>query len=164
MSKTIGTNLFEDIFRRRDEERERVKKADIVVKGKDLPVENNRMGLYKWYMHPSLSNITSRAMLYWVQEIPPGSHSGKQKSQGGRVHYILEGHGYTIIDGVKHEWEKRDFVLIPIKGHGTEYQHFNADQENRVRLIAAEFNWYDALGVDMGAEFEQLENSPDFKP
>ncbi len=85
-------------------------------------------------------------------------------TDGKGVHYVLEGRGHTIIDGVKHEWEKGDFVLIPIKSHGAEYQHFNADPEKRVRLIAAEFNWYDALGVDMGAEFEQLENSPNLKP
>ena len=164
MAKTKEINLFEDIFRRRDEDRKRVKTAKIVVKGKSLPLEKNRMGLYKWYMHPSIPDITSRSMLYWVQEISPGSRSGRQKSQGGRVHYILEGRGYTLIDGVRYDWQKGDVVLIPIKPYGTEYQHFNGDSEKPARFIAAEFNWYDALGVDMGAELEQLENSPDYRP
>lgn len=69
-----------------------------------------------------------------------------------------------MIDGVKYEWAKGDLVLIPIKPDGTEYQHFNAYPQKPARFIGAEFNWYDAFGVDMGAELEQLENSPDYKP
>jgi gentisate 1,2-dioxygenase len=102
--------------------------------------------------------------MVWVQEIPAGSRSGKQKHQGGRVHYVLEGKGYTVVDGVRHEWEKGDVVLLPIKPDGVVFQHFNADTNNRVRLVAAEPNWTDALGVDLGASFEQLEDSPDYKP
>ena len=157
-------NLLEELFKKRDIQREIVKKGIKVVKGKELPVESNRMGLYRWYTHPLLTNVATQAIMVWVQEIPGGSRSGKEKHQGGRVHYVLEGKGYTVVDGVRHDWEKGDVVLLPIKPDGVVFQHFNADANKVARLVSAEPNWTDALGVDLGAAFEQLEDSPDYKP
>jgi gentisate 1,2-dioxygenase len=158
------TDLLEYLFRWRDEQREMVKNSAKVVQGDTLHQENNRMGLYRWYLHPAKKDVAIRSMLLWVQEIPPGSRSGKQCHQGGRVHRILEGRGYTVIDDVKYEWEKDDILLLPIKPDGVIFQHFNADPDSWVRMAAAEPNWFDALGVDLGVAFEQLEDSPDYKP
>lgn len=154
-------DLLENLFLRRDAERERLRKSLKVVAGDSLPIEINRMGIYRWYLHPVLETGAIRSILFWSQEIPPGSRSGKQKHQGGRVHYVWEGKGYTIIDGIKHEWEPGDLVLIPVKPDGVVFQHFNADANHRALLLAAEPNWYDILSVDMGAGFEQLENAPE---
>lgn len=157
-------NLLGQLLRRRDEERERLKKSTKVVDGSSLPLENNLMGLYRWYLHPALDDVALRNALFWLQEIPPGSRSGRQQGQGGRVHFVLEGKGHTIIDGVRYDWEKGDVILIPLKPHGTKFQHFNDDTANWTRIIAVEPNWYDALGVDMGSGFEILEPSPDCQP
>ena len=160
---TQPKDLLDELFQRRDVERERIKKSVKVIKGKQLPPEVNKMGKYRWYLHPALEPTAIRTILFWTQEIPPGSHSGKQKHQGGRVHFVKEGKGYTVVDGVKHEWEKGDVILIPIKPNGVVFQHFNTDTEKAAVLVASEPNWYDALGVDMGAGFEQLENAPEYK-
>lgn len=156
-------NLLDDLLRRRDEDRERIKNSIKLVDGVSLPVERNLMGLYRWYMHPALDNIALRNCLFWVQEIPPGSRSGKQKGQGGRIHLVLEGKGHTIIEGVRHDWEKGDMILIPLKPKGTEFQHFNDDTGNWAKFIAVEPNWCDPLGVDLGVGFEIVEPSPDYK-
>ncbi|MDP2718264.1 MAG: cupin domain-containing protein [Dehalococcoidia bacterium] len=157
-------NLLEQLFQRRDTERERIKVSPKVIKGKDLKAETNEMGIIKWYLHPAMKSGAIRTILFWTQEIPAGSHSGKQKHQGGSVHYVKEGKGYTTVDDVKHEWEKGDLILIPIKPNGVSFQHFNTDKEKTAVLVSAEPNWYDAMGVDMGSGFEQLENAPEFKP
>lgn len=162
-NRTQPGDLLDQLFQRRDIERERIKKSVKVIKGKQLAPEMNKMGTYRWYLHPALETEAIRTILFWTQEIPPGSHSGKQKHQGGRVHYVKEGKGYTVVDGVKHEWEKGDVILIPIKPNGVVFQHFNTDTGKSAILVASEPNWYDALGVDMGAGFEQLENAPEYK-
>lgn len=156
-------NLFGELIKWRDKQREEQKQASLVEKGDEIPLENNPMGLYQWYLHPSKKPIANNALLVWAQEIPPGSHSGKLKTQGGQVHYVWEGQGYTVVDGVRHDWEQGDVIIIPIKVYGSEYQHFNSDPANRVRLVVAEPNVCDSLGVDRGAGFEVLENSPDYK-
>jgi gentisate 1,2-dioxygenase len=159
--------LLDDLLEKRDEYRNQLAKAKFVVKGKELPLENNRMGNYRWYLYPWQENTPIRTLLMWVQEIPPGSRSGKVRTAGGRMHYVWQGRGYTIIDDTRYDWEQGDIVLIPLHpGKGNVHQHFNADPDKPVKLLVAEPNWYDVLGVDMGVQggFEILEDSPDYKP
>lgn len=158
------SNLFNELLSLRDEQRARLKTALKVVKGEERSLERNQMGLYRWYLHPSLKDRALNTLMLWVQEIPPGSCSGKQHHQGGRIHMVVEGRGYTVVDGVKHEWEKWDVIYLPIKPEGVVFQHFNSDPERPAKLVAAEPNLVDALGLDLGIDFEQLENSPDYHP
>jgi gentisate 1,2-dioxygenase len=164
MAEQKTSNLLENLFQRRDLERERIKKSPKVVQAKNLKPEINRMGVYKWYLHPAMEATAIRTILFWTQEIPPGSHSGKQKHQGGRVHFVKQGKGYTMVDNVKHEWEKGDLILLPVKPDGVVFQHFNTDTERPAILVSSEPNFYDAMGVDMGSGFEQMENAPEYKP
>ena len=162
MDKPIS--VFDMLMKQRDEEREAKKTAKVVLREKELPLENNPMGLYRWYLHPYKKDAPHRGLQIWVQQIPPGSRSGKQLIQGGLIHYVLEGRGYTELDGVRHEWEEGDMILLPIKGNGVKYQHFNSDPEKTAKLVVAEPNLCNAFGVDMGAGFENLEASPDYRP
>ena len=162
MDKPIS--VFDMLIKQRDEEREAIKTAKVVLREKELPLENNPMGLYKWYLHPGKRNVGTRTLLVWMQEIPPKSCSGKQKTQGGQIHIVLEGHGYTVIDGVRHDWDKFDAIFLPLLPDGTTHQHFNSDDEKWAKLLCAEPNFIDALGVDKGSGFDVLEKSPDYKP
>ncbi len=163
-AKPQVVNLFDDLLKMRDEYRDMMKNATMVSDGEKTTLENNHMGLYRWYLHPKMKNIGARTLLVWVQEIPPGSRSGKMKSQGGQIHIVLEGHGYTVIDGVKDDWEENDAIFLPLVPDGTVHQHFNADPKKWAKLLCAEPNIFDALGVDKGTGFEVLEDSPDYKP
>lgn len=154
-------NLLDELFRKRDEWRRSMSNTIHLVKGSELPWEWNRQGKMKWYLHPALMNRAIRSLMVYIQEIPPLSNTGKQKHQGGLVHYILEGRGYTMLNGKKHDWEEGDCVILPTLPEGVEYQHFNTDPDKPVVFIAAQANLFDALGVDMGSGFEQLEDAPE---
>jgi gentisate 1,2-dioxygenase len=156
----VSENLLDEILRKRDEWRQRMSKAIHLVKGSDLPWEWNRQGKMKWYLHPSHQDRAIRSLMVFTQEIPPLSNTGKQKHQGGLVHYILEGRGFTMLNGTKHDWEEGDCIILPTFPDGVEYQHFNTDPDKPVLFIAAQANLFDALGVDMGSGFEQLEDAP----
>ena len=69
----------------------------------------------------------------------------------------------TIIDGVRHNWEKDDSILLPIKSHGVEHQHINADPNNPAKLLVSEANWVNVWGVDLGSGFEMIEPAPEYK-
>ncbi len=159
----VQKDLLEELFKLRDKQRETWQTSPKVIRGKGLPLEVNRMGLHRWYLHPALENAAMRTILLWIQEIPPMGKSGKQKTSGGRLHYVLQGRGYTVVDGVKHEWEQGDLIMIPMKPKGAIHQHFNADDKLTARLACTEPNLIDSLGVDMGAGFEQLENAPEYE-
>jgi gentisate 1,2-dioxygenase len=156
-------NHWDELLALRDRQREQTKNAIQVVKESELPLEVNRQGLMRWYLHPSIKDTALSVMLFFQQEIPPGSRSGRLKFQGGQVMMILEGKGYTTIDGVKHHWQAGDVVNLPLRSDGIIVQHFNTDPDNPAKFIAAEPNWVEATTVDRGSGFEQLEDAPEYK-
>jgi quercetin dioxygenase-like cupin family protein len=157
-----GDTYMDQLFKARDEYRQQTAGGASVVVGADLQWENNRQGRMKWYMHPAMRNVSLRSQMVFLQEIQPGSRSGRQVHPGGLVHYILEGEGYTIINGSRHEWKKGDVIAFPFLPAGVDYQHFNSDPQRVVRFIASIPNFYDALGMDLGSRLEQIENAPEW--
>jgi gentisate 1,2-dioxygenase len=156
-------NFWGELLDLRDQQRERVKNAIQVVRGKDLPQETNRQGLMRWYLHPGIKDTVLSTLMFFEQEIPPGSRSGRLKFQGGQVMYILEGKGYTLIDGVKHPWEAGDVLNLPLRKEGIIIQHVNESPTESVKFVAAEPNLFECTTVDRGSGFEQMEDAPEFR-
>jgi quercetin dioxygenase-like cupin family protein len=161
-SKRTDSTLLGSLIEQRDRERRALQTARMVIKGKDIQPEVNQMGIFYWYTHPHMRDIGCRTLLVYVQEIPVGSRSGQQLHQGGRLHYVWEGRGHTILDGARHEWQAGDMILLPVKFDGTVHQHFN-DGDTPAKLLCAEANWFDLLGVDMGPGFEIFESCPEYR-
>ena len=161
--KLKSKNFYDELIKLRDAERERKKKSIFLVKGDELPWEVNPQGKMRWYLHPSIDDTVIRTLIVYLQEIPPGSSSGKLKCQGGTVIYVLEGKGHTLIDDVTHKWETDDVVQLPVRPNGIVFQHFNDDINKAAQLICAEPNLVHALGVDRGSGFEQLSSAPEYK-
>ncbi|MBI2917830.1 MAG: cupin domain-containing protein [Chloroflexi bacterium] len=155
-------DLLDDLFLRRNRWRQQIANARWVVKETQQPQETNRMGIYRWYVHPAFTDVVARHILFWTHEIPPGSRSGVQKHQGGRLNYVVQGRGHSLLDDKRYDWEPGDLLMLPIKTGGVLVQHFN-DGDETVRLAVCEPNWYDILGVDMAAGFEQIEDCPEYK-
>jgi len=153
-------NLLEWLYQLRDRQRQHQRQGAWLIKGRDLPWENNRQGNMKWFLHPALNSTSIRSMIVFEQEIPPGGRSGAQKTPGGSVLYILDGKGFTLLDGVRHDWQAEDLVNIPIRTEGVVVQHVNTDPRRPVRFVSADLNLVDILGVDRGAELEQIETAP----
>jgi len=161
--RMAAVNYWDELFKLRDLQREQRKNGLQVIQEDELPLENNRQGLIRWYMHPSITDTVLTTLFFFQQEIPPGSRSGRLKFQGGQVILILEGKGYTMVDGVKYVWEAGDLLNLPLRDKGIIVQHFNTDPQNPAKFVAAEPNWFACVGVDRGCGFEQLEDSPDYR-
>jgi hypothetical protein len=161
-AKLAQTNYWDELLALRDKQREERASGLQMIRESDLPLEVNRQGLMRWYMHPSIRDTVLSTMMFFEQEIPPKSRSGRLKFQGGQVMMILEGAGYTLIDGVKHAWSAGDVVNLPIRGDGIVVQHFNPDTKVTAKFVAAEMNWFDCTSVDRGSGFEQLEDAPEY--
>jgi len=157
-------NFWNELLALRDRQREQQKTAVQVVRRGELPLESNSQGLMRWYLHPSITDTVLSSLTIFEQEIPPGGRSGRLGFQGGQVIFIIEGNGYTLIDGVKHQWKSRDVLNLPLKKDGIVVQHFNSSPDKAARFLAVEPNLFAALGVDRGSGFEQMEPAPDFKP
>ncbi len=162
--KKQAHSLFDELIKTRDEQRDWAKNLTVVVEGDKLPQETNPLGMMKWYLHPSVKNTALRNLVFWVQEIPPGSKSGRLKFQGGTVIYVWQGRGHTVINDKSYQWSQGDLVQIPIRSEGADVQHFNNDSNEPARLVCCEVNVVDSLGVDRGSGFEVLESCPEFGP
>jgi hypothetical protein len=162
-ARLAQTNFWDELLALRDQQREQMRNGIQVIKEKDLPLETNRQGLMRWYMHPAIRDTALNTLLFFQQEIPPGSRSGRIKFQGGQVMMILEGRGYTLVDGVKHTWEAGDVLNLPLRAKGIIVQHFNTDPDNTAKFVATEPNWFECTYVDRGSGFEQLEDAPEYK-
>jgi gentisate 1,2-dioxygenase len=156
-------NYWDALLELRDKQRENRKGAIQVIKESELPLEVNRQGLMRWYLHPEITDTVLSTCMFFSQEIPPGSRSGRLKFQGEQVIYIIEGHGYTLIDGVKHPWKAGDVLNLPLRKKGIIVQHVNTDAENPVKFVAAEPNFFASASVDRGSGFEQLEDAPEYR-
>ena len=163
-AKLAETNYWDELIALRDRQRAQMRSGVQIIKQSELPLESNRQGLMRWYLHPAIKDTVLSVLLFFQQEIPPGSRSGRLKFQGGQVMFIVEGRGYTLLDGVKHEWESGDVLNLPAKRDGIVIQHFNSDEATTAAFLAVEPNLFAATSVDRGAGFHQIEQSPDYKP
>jgi hypothetical protein len=162
-AKLAATNHWDELLALRDRQRDAARNGVQVIKYSELPLEKNRQGLMRWYMHPAIKDTCLSVFMFFEQEIPPGSRTGRVKFQGGQVMIITEGTGYTMLDGVKHPWAAGDVVNLPLRGNGIIVQHFNTDPNKPVRFVAAEPNWFECVSVDRGSGFEQLEDAPEYR-
>jgi gentisate 1,2-dioxygenase len=149
--------FYEFVYSQWNQWRERAEKGQVVIKGKELPWEQGRQGRIKWYLHPLRTDTAVQNWLFFQQDIR--SHSGRHRHQGGLAIFVVEGKGWTVVDGVRYDWEEGDLILLPIKPHGVEHQHFNAQPGARCVWMAMIYN---PMIEAMSSELEQKEVSPDW--
>ena len=155
-----GQSNYEKSFKAWMALRERAFKGQIVIRGEDLPWESARQGILKFYLSRD-SNPTDSANGLWevlVHDIH--THSGEHRHQGGLVLYILEGEGYTEVDGVRVDWEAGDLLLLPLKKDGVVHKHYNKLQGMTSKWIAF---IYRPLMDEVGMYIEQKQTAPTFK-
>ena len=150
-------SFYEWAYSHMREQRERALKGQMVVRGKEVPWEQGRQGLLKWYVHPLREELAAGGWYFFLHDIR--THSGRHQHQGGLAIFVVEGKGWTTVDGVCHDWEEGDLILLPIKPEGVVHQHFNAEPGKSCKWLAMIYIPHeDALGNVI----EQKEVSPDW--
>lgn len=156
------TNLFDRLIALRDVQRQRQEKATWLIRGDELPWELNAHGKMQWYLHPLIAYSAVQTHIFYRQEIPAGSRSGVQRHGGDVIFYILEGEGYTEVDGVRHSWKGGDVMTLPVLPDGVLYRHVNSGNAP-VRLVCMERNLVHTTGVDRQGGFEELQPCPEYR-
>jgi quercetin dioxygenase-like cupin family protein len=156
---TLKDNPYEGILRERAALRERNAKGPIVLRAAEREYFQARQGKLRYFLEPNTYPETP--LQHWrvfTHEIR--TKSGKHRHQGGLVIYVLEGKGYSVVDGERWDWEKGDLVLLPLHPDEVEHQHFNLDpQKPSVWAAFIHLPTQQYLASDL----EQMENSPEFK-
>lgn len=157
--KTGDESVYEHNMKVRQEFIQRNLTGKLLIKSADRKWDFNRMGRVKHILYPNFFKDT--ALQEWqvfLQDIK--THSGSHRHQGSLAIYVLDGRGYTLIDGQRHDWKKGDLILLPLRPNGVAHQHFNTDPGAGCLWIAFIFMpMYDQV-----ASFtEQIEVSPLYK-
>jgi gentisate 1,2-dioxygenase len=106
--------------------------GEVVIKGSSLRWESGHHGRHAFISEPGLLDSSVQTMSMFLEELPPGGCNGRHRHFNEALIYILEGRGYSIVDGERYDWEAGDVVSVPLnKWH----QHFNADSERRVLYL-----------------------------
>lgn len=154
------STLFEDLFERARQERDRKAQATSVVARDDLAPELTPFGELRWYLHSRLDEPVAQALYFMELTIPVGSRSGKLRHQGGVINLGVARSGHTDLNGMTHEWAARDVIAIPTIPQGVVFQHVNTGDEP-VRMIVS-FPNDSALGPELGVELDILEPVPEY--
>ena len=158
-----AATLYDALIEMRDVQRELRQSGNNCVRaGGRLPWEVNKHGVLRWYLHPLLLYTALRNFSAYLQCIPPGSRSGRQKHPGDKAFFFLAGKGHTLVDAERYDWGAEDLLILPIRPDGVTYQHFNDDPSAPAFLFACEPNLAFLFDLDRGSGFEELEDAPEF--
>ncbi|MBI2954892.1 MAG: cupin domain-containing protein [Chloroflexi bacterium] len=149
-------NVYEAHFKARRDFTDRQNTGNLLVKSTDREWEICRQAKMKSYLSPWM--FQDNALNDWavfMQDIV--ERSGRHRHQGGLAIFVLEGRGWTVVDGVRMDWEKGDLILLPIKPGGCEHQHFNAEPGKPCKWMAM---YYSRTLEQIATTMEQVELSP----
>lgn len=150
--------LYDQSYRLINEAARAREQGKVIIKGKDKQFQQTRQALLKFLLHQT--DWDKVAVPYWSVFINHvKAHSGRHTHQGGIAIYVLQGKGYTVVDGVRYDWKKDDLILLPVKPGGVEHQHFNEDPDIPCEWIAFVFR---PMGEAAGGRMEQKEEHPDW--
>ena len=153
-------NAYERAVNRQQKFIEQQMTGKLVIHEKDREWFLSRQGRLKFYLEPS--TYSDHALRDWqVFQHDIRKHSGSHRHQGGLVIFCLEGKGYSIVDGVRHDWKAGDLILLPYKPGGVEHQHFNVEPGKPCKWMAFLYIPYWDLG---DSEVTQVQLSPDYNP
>jgi len=85
--------------------------------------------------HPVyIAKLPSSCVSMNVGIIEAGGIGGNHRHYYESMIYVIKGRGYSIVEGVKVEWEAGDVIYVPPWAW---HQHYNFDENQEIRYIAS---------------------------
>jgi len=115
------------------ESAQRARSGPPIIRASDLVWETSHHGKTAHISEPATLGSNVQTMMMFIEELAPGGKNGRHRHFSEALVYILEGRGYSVIDGVQYDWQKGDVLAVPMMAW---HQHFNADPDQPVRFLA----------------------------
>lgn len=149
-----------------------------VVDPEEMPWEDAPQGRIKHVINEEMSDgmeIPVKGTNIYIQEIPPGSRSGKHRHMSEELVFVLEGHGYdhhwdptAVIreeysweypdEPQRFDWQPEDVIYIPTN---TAHQHINKSDDEPARILCCQARVYNQLGFGFN-DLQQFETAPEY--
>ena len=104
----IEESPYEIFLRSRKEFDQRQMEGPVVIKPSDREYQITRQGRMFYYLNSQAFKDTPlHDWRVFTQDIK--THSGKHRHQGGFIIYVIEGDGYSVVDGERIDWKTGDY-------------------------------------------------------
>lgn len=137
------------------EENEIERTAPRVIREADVPLENTRQGLSRWYV-TQWSRLAGQPLDLMTMEIEGGGHTGEHRHVFEELIYVQSGRGHDLHGDTEHPWEAGDLVCVPPM---TAHQHHN-DGSETARLVSV---WPKQLAHELLGGIEHLADASAWK-
>ncbi len=96
------------------------------------------------YVNPQTGGPVLPTLGCWVQMLRPGVHTQAHRHTTSAVYHVVEGAGWTVINGQRFDWKKGDFLALPPWAW---HEHANASQTDEAILFSVtDLPVFEALG------------------
>lgn len=146
--KTWGDVLEDKLDAAADEK----KNGRIVIKKSELVWEEDKF-VRSAMAVSTITGFKLKTLHSWFGEILPGAKTGRHRHTSEAIMFALSGDGYSVIDGVRHNWSEGDVIVMPAM---TMHQHFNASTTKPFRFyVATNYPLTENIGLAL-IEVEEL--------
>jgi gentisate 1,2-dioxygenase len=80
-------------------------------------------------------DLPSHAISVTLGGLLPGGRSNRHRHTYETILYVLEGHGFTLVEDQQVDWQAGDAVYIPVWAW---HHHVNLDNQNPAKYLACE--------------------------
>jgi len=102
-----------------------------VLKSKNLSFKGGPVFFHKSVINPQSASVTQTIETH-IDVLAPGGYGQKHCHMNSAVMYVLEGKGYDVHGGVRHDWEAGDAAIVE---NACVHQHFNDDNSRPARYV-----------------------------
>ena len=102
-------------------------------------------GIMVEYVNPQTGQSVLPTMSFHMQLLLAGQQTAEHRQTSSSVYCVMEGEGYTEVDGVRLEWGQHDFFAIP---HWKWHRHVNLrGDRDAVLFSVSDFPTIEKLGL-----------------
>ena len=104
------------------------------------------------FTNPHTGSAVLPTLGCWIQLIRPGVRTRAHRHTGSAVYLAFEGHGSTIIDGMRFDWGPGDMFVVPSWAF---HEHWNASSERAILFSINDLPVVAGLGKYREQPFDQ---------
>lgn len=104
------------------------------------------------YINPKTNGSADARIGTMIQKLKSGQQTKAHRHVHSAIYHIIEGTGYTIIDGQKFEWETGDFFILPPWSH---HEHVNTGSCDAILFSFNDKPVMEKLQLEFSESYEQ---------
>lgn len=96
------------------------------------------------YTNPATGGPAMPTMGCYVQLLRPGEHTQARRHTANTAFHVVEGCGYSLVDGQRLDWEDKDVFCVPSRAF---HEHVNTDDRPAILFRHTDVPVMRALGL-----------------